>query len=132
MKKTNVLLVLLLLFVSGSAYADTKFLKCQSKDIKTNEKIEEFNVSLNESTGRITHSFKGNTNKADGFFTANSIKYKYTAMNTAIAKVVYQHEINRNNLKITTEINITSKYTDPKTMKYLGSCSVITPQNRKI
>ncbi len=88
---------------------------------------KEFSVTLDEETGKVTHTFKnGAAFNADGFFTATEVSYKSSKCSSVC--ITQQFSINRVDLSVTSQTIVSARGVgDAAPVTAKGTCALQAP-----
>lgn len=122
-------LLYIVISLSTLALAQTVYVTCTTYNKATGNRIGEFTVTIDESTRKITHKYEdGSTFNTEGFFSVNTISYKFRRFPQVSSGEFWQYEINRVNL----DVEVTIRNPNLPTMSSSGSCEIIDVPDRKI
>lgn len=106
--------------------------------ISGEEEALNYSVKLDESSGRVTHTWTdGSAFNSEGFFSANTISYQEIMIVQEI-KITMRYEINRSTLMANRQSNIEAlnpEYASlvPTSIDLMkGTCTVVNVEDRKI
>ncbi len=123
MKSISAIILVFILSANVSA-AELIYLDCKLSSLTT-----ELSITLNESTGKVTHTYKANgagfTSEAE--FNPNEISYQRKVANLGQTE---RFTINRKTLAISHSVFMYGK--GEATVKGDGLCKIVKPENNKI
>ena len=124
---TQSILAFLIMLFSAKVSATPVYLGCS---VSSEEETNEFSVTIDEDTKKITHIDKnGITFNSDGFFSANEISYQLVKPGIITIKKLYK--IDRTSLFMTYRFLLESEVSNTEIISK-GSCNIINTSERKI
>lgn len=122
------------LFFTTTAYAEPTYLECKvvNENNIGKQKYLSFSVKADEANGKITHTDSDMSFNEEGFFSANTIKYRVVVKIGANEPLIVIYTINRTTLDVIQEISLAPLFPDRTYERAKGSCQVVKVKDRKI